>query len=243
MSSRPPKTCDRCRSIVAAAQLAARLTDGTNLAFNRNLANRLWAHLMGRGLVHPLDMSHSANPPVNSELLAVLAEELARMKFDTRALLRELALTRAYQRSSDEQASMQWQMDVAASASSIAEWEREAQRLAGELPALTTAAEDATKQSAAAYEQFAQKNTVRETAEKSRAEAKKASDEAATAQAVAIRDVTAKQEILQTLAEARDKALAAAAKLPEDKPLAEAAELIKSRAQQIDEQLVAGASW
>ena len=64
------------------------------------MANRLWAHLMGRGLVHPLDMHHSANPPSHPEFLTLLADELAAMKFDTRRFLREVALSRTYQRSS-----------------------------------------------------------------------------------------------------------------------------------------------
>ena len=60
------------------ARLAELATCGTSAAFNRNLANRLWAHMMGRGLVHPLDMQHSGNPPVQSELLTLLADELLR---------------------------------------------------------------------------------------------------------------------------------------------------------------------
>jgi hypothetical protein len=68
--------------------------------FSRNMANRLWAHLMGRGLVHPLDMHHSENPPSHPELLTLLADELAATKFDMRRFLREVALSRAYQRSS-----------------------------------------------------------------------------------------------------------------------------------------------
>lgn len=68
--------------------------------FSRNMANRLWAHLMGRGLVQPLDMHHSANPPSHPELLTLLSDELAAMKFDVRRFLREVALSNAYQRSS-----------------------------------------------------------------------------------------------------------------------------------------------
>jgi hypothetical protein len=56
--------------------------------------------MMGRGLVHPLDMDHSANPPSHPELLVLLADEFAAMKFDIRAFLRELALSETYQRSS-----------------------------------------------------------------------------------------------------------------------------------------------
>jgi hypothetical protein len=83
------------------AQLAPRLAAADDLPFKRNAANRLWAVMMGRGLVQPLDMDHSANPPSHPELLALLAEEFAAMKFDIRAFLRDLALSKTYQRSSE----------------------------------------------------------------------------------------------------------------------------------------------
>ena len=57
--------------------------------------------MMGRGLVHPLDFDHADNPPTHPELLDLLADELAAMKYDMRAFLRELALTKTYQRSFD----------------------------------------------------------------------------------------------------------------------------------------------
>ena len=83
------------------AQLALRATNGSNRAFNRNLANRLWAYMMGRGLVHPVDQHHSANPPAHPALLEMLADELPKNGFDLNAMLRGLALSRTYQRSLD----------------------------------------------------------------------------------------------------------------------------------------------
>jgi hypothetical protein len=83
------------------AQLVPLLTLGQSADFNRNLVNRLWAIMMGRGLVHPLDMHHSDNPPSHPELLDLLAQEFVAMGFDVRAFLRELALTRTYARSSE----------------------------------------------------------------------------------------------------------------------------------------------
>jgi hypothetical protein len=80
--------------------LAERLPRPENGAFKKNIANRLWWVMMGRGLVEPLDLHHSENPPSHPELLNLLAEEFAATKFDVKALLRELALTRTYQRSS-----------------------------------------------------------------------------------------------------------------------------------------------
>jgi hypothetical protein len=55
---------------------------------------------MGRGLVHPLDMHHAQNPGLHPELLGLLADEFAAHRFDIKWLLRELALTKTYQRSS-----------------------------------------------------------------------------------------------------------------------------------------------
>lgn len=83
------------------AQLAQQITDSDNVLFRRNAVNRLWAHMMGRGLVEPLDMHHSSNPPSHPELLTLLADEFLAMKFDVRAFLRELALSQTYQRASE----------------------------------------------------------------------------------------------------------------------------------------------
>ncbi len=80
--------------------LANQITAADNAAFAHNIANRVWFQLMGRGLVHPLDLHHSENPPSHPELLDLLARELVEHKFDLKWLLRELALTRTYQRSS-----------------------------------------------------------------------------------------------------------------------------------------------
>ncbi|MCA9115674.1 MAG: DUF1549 domain-containing protein [Planctomycetaceae bacterium] len=80
--------------------LAERLPTSQTPEFSRNLANRLWALILGRGLVHPLDMHHSANPPSHPALLELLTSRLAESEFDCRGFLRELALSRTYQRSS-----------------------------------------------------------------------------------------------------------------------------------------------
>jgi hypothetical protein len=82
------------------AAVAEQLPQAANRDFTRNAANRLWFALMGRGLVHPLDLHHSRNPASHPELLELLAAEFAAHKFDVKWLLRELALTKTYQRSS-----------------------------------------------------------------------------------------------------------------------------------------------
>ncbi len=80
-------------------QLAQQLTASDNLQFSKNIANRIWFVAMGRGIVHPLDLHHSDNLPSHPELLDLLAREMIEHKFDIKWLLRELALTRTYQRS------------------------------------------------------------------------------------------------------------------------------------------------
>ena len=83
------------------AVLPARLTAESVSDFSRNIANRLWALMMGRGLVHPLDMHHSENPPADAELLDLLAQEFVAMRYDVKSFVRELALTQVYERSSE----------------------------------------------------------------------------------------------------------------------------------------------
>jgi hypothetical protein len=80
--------------------LSERLPSDETPEFARAMANRLWAMMMGRGIVHPLDMHHSANPPSHAELLDALAERLTSMKYDVKAFVRELTLSATYQRSS-----------------------------------------------------------------------------------------------------------------------------------------------
>lgn len=82
------------------AELAEKLPTAENPAFAKNAVNRLWFILMGRGLVHPLDLHHSDNPASHPEVLDLLAKEFVAHQFDIKWLLRELALTKTYQRTS-----------------------------------------------------------------------------------------------------------------------------------------------
>lgn len=80
--------------------VAEEMTDAENERFNKNIVNRLWFAMMGRGLVMPLDLFHSGNKPSHPELLDLLATEFVSHNYDIQWLLRELALTETYQRSS-----------------------------------------------------------------------------------------------------------------------------------------------
>ncbi len=81
--------------------LSEQLPRGETPGFTRNLANRLWALMLGRGIIQPLDLSHAGNPPSHPELLAELEAWLVARHHDIRGLLREIALSRTYQRSSE----------------------------------------------------------------------------------------------------------------------------------------------
>ena len=92
-------------------KLAERLPRHETTGFSRNIANRLWAIMLGRGLVHPLDLHHAGNPPSHPELLDRLEQWLVDHKYDIKGLLREIALSRTYQRSSVLPAGMKEQPD------------------------------------------------------------------------------------------------------------------------------------
>ncbi len=87
--------------------------------FSRNIVNRLWALMMGRGLVQPLDFQHEDNPPSHPELLEMLANEFVALRYDVKAFLRELSLTRTYQRSSEPAPDMS-ESDLAPSTFAVA---------------------------------------------------------------------------------------------------------------------------
>jgi hypothetical protein len=76
------------------------MTGRQNPYFARAAANRLWAHLFGRGIVDPVDDLGSHNPPSHPELLDELAAYFISGNYDVRNFLRTLASTRAYQLSS-----------------------------------------------------------------------------------------------------------------------------------------------
>ncbi len=81
-------------------KLSERLPRHETKGFARNIANRVWAQFFGRGIVHPLDLHHAANPPSHPELLERLEQWMVEHKYDLRGFMRELVLSDAYQRSS-----------------------------------------------------------------------------------------------------------------------------------------------
>jgi len=77
-------------------ELSRWITSEDNRQFARAQANRIWYHLLGRGLVEPIDDFRLANPASHPELLEALADELIRSGYDLRALIRTIALSTTY---------------------------------------------------------------------------------------------------------------------------------------------------
>ncbi len=70
----------------------------------RTLVNRVWAELMGRGLVEPIDDMRDTNPATNEPLLEALARDFVTHGFDRRRLIRTIATARVYGLSSQPNA-------------------------------------------------------------------------------------------------------------------------------------------
>ncbi len=76
------------------------MTAAKNPFFARAAVNRLWAQFFARGFVNPLDDLRPDSVPTHPEALQLLAEEFVAAQFDVKHLIRVVANTQAYQRSS-----------------------------------------------------------------------------------------------------------------------------------------------
>jgi len=79
--------------------LAKWLTSPDNTLFARNFANRIWSHLMGRGIVEPVDDMRVSNPPTNGPLLDALTQSFIDSGFNLRSLLKLILESNTYQAS------------------------------------------------------------------------------------------------------------------------------------------------
>ena len=77
------------------------MTSAQNPLFAQAQVNRIWSHLMGRGLVDPVDDFRLTNPASHPELLKALAAEFVQSGFDMRHMIRLIANSRTYQLSSE----------------------------------------------------------------------------------------------------------------------------------------------
>jgi len=80
-------------------QLAGLMTHPENGRFTRTIVNRIWARLMGRGIVHPVDAMHTQ--PWNEDLLDFLAVRFAEDGYDLKKFMRLVMTSQAYRSRSD----------------------------------------------------------------------------------------------------------------------------------------------
>jgi hypothetical protein len=80
-------------------QVARWITSKQNQYFAKSYVNRLWAYLLGVGLIEPIDDIRAGNPPTNPQLLDRLTDEFVKSGFDMRHMLRLICKSRTYQHS------------------------------------------------------------------------------------------------------------------------------------------------
>jgi hypothetical protein len=68
-----------------------------NPFFARAQVNRVWYHLMGRGIVEPNDDFRTSNPPANGPLLEALTADFVAHGFNLRHLIRTIVNSQTYQ--------------------------------------------------------------------------------------------------------------------------------------------------
>ena len=93
----PAETKNRDRRVVAADWLVS----PENPYFARNIANRVWHHFFGIGIVDPVDDVRISNPASNPELLDALGSQFAQSGYDFKQLVRDICNSHTYQRTSE----------------------------------------------------------------------------------------------------------------------------------------------
>jgi Protein of unknown function (DUF1549)/Protein of unknown function (DUF1553) len=76
--------------------LAKWLASPENPYFAKNLANIVWAHFMGKGIIDPVDDVRISNPASNPELLDALGARFTEYKYDFKRLVRDICTSRTY---------------------------------------------------------------------------------------------------------------------------------------------------
>jgi hypothetical protein len=89
-----PELDDNSDRLAAVADWVA---SPTNPFFAKAQVNRIWLHLMGRGLVDPNDDFRATNPPTNPELLDWLAKDFAAGGFRLKRTVKTIMTSRTYQ--------------------------------------------------------------------------------------------------------------------------------------------------
>jgi hypothetical protein len=97
MAPKPPRgpEADLHGDTDARVALAGWLTRD-NRQFARNMANRVWFHLTGRGVVDPVDDFRDSNPPSNPALLDALTDALVADGYRLRPLVERIMTSETY---------------------------------------------------------------------------------------------------------------------------------------------------
>ncbi len=82
--------------------MAKWLASPENPYFATNLANIVWAHFFGQGVIHEVDDVRVSNPASNPELLAELGKRFTEYKYDFKKLVRDICTSRTYQLATQE---------------------------------------------------------------------------------------------------------------------------------------------
>lgn len=77
------------------------MADPVNPFVAQTMANRMWGHFFGRGVIHPIDDARSTNPPSNPELLDALSQEFIESGFDMKHLIRVICNSYAFRLSGE----------------------------------------------------------------------------------------------------------------------------------------------
>ncbi|HWB01142.1 MAG TPA: DUF1553 domain-containing protein, partial [Pirellulales bacterium] len=96
-----PETAGKDRRAVLAQWLASK----DNPLFAPSIANRVWDHFFGIGVVEPVDDIRVSNPPTNPELFQALGDQLTNYGYDLKRLVRDICNSNTYQRSTARNAS------------------------------------------------------------------------------------------------------------------------------------------
>ncbi|QDT52297.1 hypothetical protein Pan44_03060 [Caulifigura coniformis] len=87
--------------------LAEWLASPKNPFFAQNFANRVWDHFFGMGIINPVDDVRVSNPASNPELLAELAKRFTESNYNFKQLVKEICMSRTYQRTTERNESNQ----------------------------------------------------------------------------------------------------------------------------------------
>ncbi|QDU37727.1 Chromosome partition protein Smc [Maioricimonas rarisocia] len=218
-------------------KLAELVAAGGNRAFDRNMANRLWAMMMGRGIVDPVDLHHSDNPPAHPELLDALTTSLVGMDYSVRGFLRQIALSQAYQRSSILPG--EFAFDPEAGRAEIATLQSQAMQLRETASEADARAEQALEKLDAALQQARPLRDETKKAADAILAAAKTRDEAAAKVAEHQKTVTGKRAIQVAVQAAASATMGAVKAAKDDKELAQALTLLTGKATQVESEVAA----